>query len=197
MRSFIWNKQKNVLVCLLFNFEYKLLCFYFCSYFTSHFPTRCHSSYAQIQSMASGRVNGARALLNRNKAAVNDLSRNDADRQSKFIFRIHCNHSKIDDNNSHTCIRSCTSLRAFCFTVPMCSFRKLSEGGTFFETATLSGLIADEWQFNNIQLSMRLVFLPVLTGGLAYRGCYGYGGPPQSPRPPRRSPALPIATHMN
>ncbi len=31
-----------------------------------------------------------------------------ADRQKKFIFRIHCNHSKIDDDNSHTFIRNCT-----------------------------------------------------------------------------------------
>ncbi len=32
---------------------------------------------------------------------------------------------------------------------------------------------------------MRLVFLSDLTGGLAYRGCYGYGGPRQSPALPR------------
>ncbi len=40
---------------------------------------------------------------------------------------------------------------------------------------------------------MRLVFLPVLTGGLAYRLCYVMEAPPQSPRP-RQSPALPIAS---
>ncbi len=33
------------------------------------------------------------------------------DQQSKFRFRIHCNHSKIDNNISHTCFRSYTSLR--------------------------------------------------------------------------------------
>ncbi len=52
---------------------------------------QCHSLYAQIQIVASGLVNGA----------VNDLSRNDADRQNKFIFRIHCNLSKIDET-THT-----------------------------------------------------------------------------------------------
>ncbi len=40
-------------MCLLFNFEYKLLCFYFCSHFASQLPTRCHSLNAQIQSAAS------------------------------------------------------------------------------------------------------------------------------------------------
>ncbi len=63
----------------------------------------------------------------------------------------------------------------------MHSLRKHSEGGACFETATLIGLIADEWQFNYIQWTMRLVFLLVLTGGLAYRGCYGYGGPSSKP----------------
>ncbi len=67
----------------------------------------------------------------------------DADQQNKFIFRIHCNHSKIDDNNSHTCISSYTSLRAY-LTVCMHGSQHLKyvfvtqrEGGTRFETATL------------------------------------------------------------
>ncbi len=36
----------------------------------------------------------------------------------------------------------------------MPSLRKHSESGTRFETATLIGLIADEWQFNYIQWTM-------------------------------------------
>ncbi len=79
-----------------------------------------------------------------------------------FIFKIYCNHSKIDDNNSHTCIRSyffaCLLHRIVRSTWKMCSLRKHSEGGTRFETATLIGLIADEWQFNYIQWTMRLEF---------------------------------------
>ncbi len=46
---------------------------------------------------------------------VNNRSRNDADRQNKFTFRIHCSHSKINDDNSHDCIRSCASLRAYLY----------------------------------------------------------------------------------
>ncbi len=37
------------------------------------------------------------------------------------------------------------------------------------------------------------ILLPVLTGGLAYRGRYSYGGPSSKPRP-YQSPALPIAS---
>ncbi len=59
------------------------------------------------------------------------------DQQSKFIFRIDCNHSKIDNIISHTCIRSYTSLRG-CLTLlhrstwRMRSLRKYPEGGTRF-----------------------------------------------------------------
>ncbi len=66
----------------------------------------------------------------------------------------------------------------------MRSLRKYPEGGTRFETATLIGLIADQWQFSYIQLTMRLVFLSILTGGLAYRVCVTVmEAPPQYPRP--------------
>ncbi len=58
----------------------------------------------------------------------------DADQQNKFIFRIHCNHSKIDDNNSHACISSYTSFEHLKYV-----FVTQTEGGTRFETATLIG----------------------------------------------------------
>ncbi len=45
----------------------------------------------------------------------------DADQHNKFIFGIHCNNSKIEDNNSHTCISSYTYLRAY-LTVCIASF---------------------------------------------------------------------------
>ncbi len=116
------------------------------------------------------------------KLVINyDRSRNDADRQNRFIFRINCSHSKINDDDSHTCIRSCASLRAylaFCFsTWRMRSLRKHSEDGTRFETATLTGLIAGEWQFNNIHRTMRLIFWLVYP----YRVCFGFAGPSSKP----------------
>ncbi len=136
-------------MCLLFNFEYKLLCFYFCSYFASQLPTRCHSLNAQIQSIASGHVNCARALKLVIKRSMIFPEMTLIDRNN-FIFIIHCNHSKKDDNNSHTCIRSYTSLPVylvFCiayFAAPEeCVLYATFRGGTRFETATLIGLIAD------------------------------------------------------
>ncbi len=46
----LFESLKKNLVCLLWIcVEYKLLCFYFCSYFASQLPARCHSLYAQIQ----------------------------------------------------------------------------------------------------------------------------------------------------
>ncbi len=69
------------------------------------------------------------------------------------------------------------------------SLRKHSEGGTSFETATLIGLIADEWQLNYTQWTMRLEFAVSLdwwTGVLAYITVLE--APPQSPK---HSPAPP------
>ncbi len=72
----------------------------------------------------------------------------------------------------------------------MPSLRKHSEGGTRFETATLIGLIADEWQFNYIQWTMRLEFA---VSGLAYWRIGDVTVMEAPPRSSRQSPALPIA----
>ncbi len=124
---------------------------------------------------------------------MNDLSRNDADINgtSLYLEHIAITPKQMMTLTTHTCIRSCTSLRAYlAFAWRMRSLRKHSEGGTRFETATLIGLIAGEWYPMNNEDS---ILLPVLTGGLAYRGCYSYGGPSSKPRP-YQSPALPIAS---
>ncbi len=111
------------------------------------------------------------------------------DRTSLYLERIAITPKQM--MTTHTCIRSCTSLRAYlAFAWRMRSLRKHSEGGTSFETATLIGLIAGEWYPMNNEDS---ILLPVLTGGLAYKGCYSYGGPSSKPRP-YQSPALPIAS---
>ncbi len=64
----------------------------------------------------SKRLIWARQRLSRffktHNKAVNDLTGNDADDRTSLYLEKTAITLEIDDNNSHTCIKSCTSLRA-------------------------------------------------------------------------------------